>query len=47
MSYLQCSDDETVDCANKISRFSYESQCEVALCQMMTLCQVRTLSVTH
>ena len=56
MSYLQCSDDETVDSANKVSRFSYESQCEVKQGatggQSSTLSnddtfQVRTLSVTH
>ena len=29
MSYLECSDDKTVDSTNKVSRFSHESQCEV------------------
>ena len=29
MSYLECSDDETVDSTNKVSRFSHENQCEV------------------
>ena len=57
MSYLERSDGETVDSKNKVSRFIHESQCEVnqgvtqmdqvALCQMLTLRQVRTLSVTH
>ena len=42
MSYLQCSDDETVDSANKVSRFSYESQCEVK--QGVTGGQSSTLS---
>ena len=55
MSYLERSD-ETVDSTNKVSRFIHESQCEVkqggtdgqrSICQMITLHQVRTLSVTH
>ena len=29
MSYLERSDDETVDSKNKVSRFIHESQCEV------------------
>ena len=29
MSYLECSDDETVDSTNKVSRSNHESQCEV------------------
>ena len=56
MYYLECSDDESVDSKNKVSGFSHENQCEVkqgvtdgqrALCQMITLRQVHTLSVTH
>ena len=29
MPYLECSDGETVDSTNKVSRFNHESQCEV------------------
>ena len=55
MSYLEYSDDDTEHSTNKFSRFNHESQCEVkqiaddkvTLYQMITLRQVRTLSVTH
>ena len=42
MSYLECSDDETVDSTNKVSRFSHENQCEVK--QGVTDGQSSTLS---
>ena len=29
MSYLECSDDESVDSTNNVSGFSHENQCEV------------------
>ena len=42
MSYLDCSDDETVDFTNKVSKFNHESQCEVK--QGVTDGQSSTLS---
>ena len=56
MSYLECSDDETVDSTNNVSRcnhvkanvkLSKEQMDKVGLCQMIILRQVRNLSVTH
>ena len=44
MFYLECSDDESVNFTNNVSGFSHD---KVALCQIITLRQVHTLSVTH
>ena len=41
MSYLECSDDETVDSTNNVSRFNHESQCKV---KQVADGQSRTLS---
>ena len=45
MSYLECSDDESVDSTNKVSGFSHENQCEVK--QGVTDGQSSTLSNDH
>ena len=54
MPYLEYLDCETVDSTNKVLRFSHENQSQVkqgvthrlARCQMITLRQIHTLSVT-